>query len=185
MAEPGDDLATLSVPTEEAPAQGAAPPQVPSAPEKSTQSVPQTRSANVNQTLLPSVQHLVHLYDLKDASTLIEGTGPKGRLLKGDVMAYIATQGLQKTKKTPLPPIASTALPTPPSAPSTSATLPMIFQLPTKEHLPEFLNHVLQTLQPLYMSRPVFVADKTGTRWRPLASTVKVCAFMLPFSIVH
>lgn len=179
LAEPGDDLATLSMPAEEVPAQREAPPPVSTTPpplRQSTtqQSVPETRSANVNHTLLPSVQHLVHLYSLKDAATSIRGTGPKGRLLKGDVMAHIATQGLEKPKRAPLPPVASAASPSPPSTPITSVSLPFTFQLPTKEQLPAFLDHLLQTLRPLYTARPVFIVDNKGTYWRPLGGSAKV-----------
>lgn len=47
--------------------------------------------ANNSQFLLPSVKSLLHdnHIDLKDALTNIKASGPNGRILKGDVMAYL------------------------------------------------------------------------------------------------
>ncbi|RMZ69774.1 pyruvate dehydrogenase x component [Pyrenophora seminiperda CCB06] len=108
-ADPGDDLSTLSIPAEEttttpkkeaeAPKQSAdssvpkserttaaaAPP----AP-KSSSSSNNAKPTKQTYPLYPSVQHLLTLHNLPPSTAdQIPSTGPNGRLLKGDVLAYI------------------------------------------------------------------------------------------------
>jgi hypothetical protein len=105
-AEPGDDISSLELPTEdkantpnEEPKQGSSP-----APEKeATQSPPKPASSGSpkatggkaqKQTypLYPSVQHLLKVNGLpKEDADKIPATGPNGRLLKGDVLAYLGS----------------------------------------------------------------------------------------------
>ncbi|EGV62704.1 pyridoxine biosynthesis protein [Yamadazyma tenuis] len=103
LAEPNDDLATLEKPpAEEEPTREAITPEAskpsPSksepAPAKSAP-VPSSGSvitkANPNQKLFPSVELLLHKHHIspEDAFAKIEASGPNGRLLKGDVLAYL------------------------------------------------------------------------------------------------
>ena len=113
IAEPGDDLSSLEIPEEEA---SAAPPKKevskPSTSEKSEseQKAPPTskptdpaladqgskpksgKPKKQTYPLLPSVEHLIHENGL-DASAVDKMTpsGPNGRLLKGDVLAYLGS----------------------------------------------------------------------------------------------
>jgi pyruvate/2-oxoglutarate dehydrogenase complex dihydrolipoamide acyltransferase (E2) component len=107
-AEPGDDLSTLEIPAEESPA----PKKEAEAPKESKQepaSVPKEertsappaksdaskkassgKASKQTYPLYPSVQHLLEVNGLpKEEADKIPATGPGGRLLKGDVLAYI------------------------------------------------------------------------------------------------
>ncbi|OHF02710.1 biotin-requiring enzyme [Colletotrichum orchidophilum] len=108
IAEPGDDLSSLEVPAEESntSSKPAATPEK-EAPknasaERSTAAPAQQKGGAAKTSgskareqrypLLPSVQALVNGHGLdKDAVSKIEPTGPNGRLLKGDVLAYLGT----------------------------------------------------------------------------------------------
>ncbi|KAI0887379.1 pyruvate dehydrogenase protein x component [Annulohypoxylon maeteangense] len=102
VAEPGDDLSTLEIPADEKPAQkdakkeepssqkasqGSAPEKQPSGPKKTGQKAPPQK-----YPLYPSVEHLIKEHKL-DESVISEimPTGPAGRLLKGDVLAYLGS----------------------------------------------------------------------------------------------
>ncbi|KAI5801206.1 hypothetical protein EDC01DRAFT_512755 [Geopyxis carbonaria] len=94
IAEPGDDLATLAMPAEgAAEAQGkkqpepeaAAPPKKTEAPAASG---PKKSYTDRPQHPSPSVMHLLRAHNISDAAS-IAGTGPKGRLLKGDILAHL------------------------------------------------------------------------------------------------
>lgn len=106
-AEPGDDLSSLEIPAQDSPApkkQAEAPKEQPkqSAPvpkEERTSAPPAKSNASkpsagkpTKQTypLYPSVQHLLQVNGLpKEEADKIPATGPNGRLLKGDVLAYL------------------------------------------------------------------------------------------------
>ena len=96
-AEPGDDLSTLEIPAEEnspAPKESAPVPK-----EEHTSASPAKKSSSgggggkaTKQTypLYPSVQHLLQVNGLPmSEADKIPATGPNGRLLKGDVLAYV------------------------------------------------------------------------------------------------
>lgn len=98
MAEPDDDLATLEMPdlgeetVEAAPA--AQPTSSQSAESKSGASASSGANsveASASQTFLPSVELLLQSHGIARADALakIRATGPHGRILKGDVMAYL------------------------------------------------------------------------------------------------
>lgn len=115
LAEPGDDLATLEKPKEEQSSNKEQPKEEKSekksstaaqssqAKDTKTQSEPSSskseknkksgifKSANPNQKLFPSVELLLHENEIsvEDALEKIPASGPKGRLLKGDVLAYL------------------------------------------------------------------------------------------------
>ncbi|WBW73091.1 pyruvate dehydrogenase protein x component, Pdx1 [Schizosaccharomyces osmophilus] len=83
LAEEGDDLSKIKLP------------EVSSTPEKVTNLKPSlepssssSSSSSQNTPLLPSVAHLLHLHKIQDPS-VIAATGPRGRLLKGDVLAFV------------------------------------------------------------------------------------------------
>ncbi|KAH6878156.1 hypothetical protein BKA58DRAFT_417740 [Alternaria rosae] len=107
-AEPGDDLSTLEIPAEEshAPKKEAEAPKeskkepAPVPKEERTSAPPAKSDASKKaisgkaskQTypLYPSVQHLLEVNGLpKEEADKIPATGPGGRLLKGDVLAYV------------------------------------------------------------------------------------------------
>lgn len=106
FAEEGDDLATLEKPKDDqAPSSSAST----SAPEPEQPAKKETKkevkeeststssnkdvfnTANPNQKLSPAVELLLHEHHIskEDAFSKIEASGPKGRILKGDVLAYL------------------------------------------------------------------------------------------------
>lgn len=95
IAEPGDDLSTLEVPADEAPK--SAKPSEPKAeaekpapaPEKKRVEAKGGEQREVRYPLLPSVQALVSQHGLEAEVGKITPTGPGGRLLKGDILAYV------------------------------------------------------------------------------------------------
>ncbi|KAF2399467.1 hypothetical protein EJ06DRAFT_478260 [Trichodelitschia bisporula] len=104
LAEPGDDLSTLSIPeedttptaSEDAPKEVAkSEPSPPKSDSTSSQpSKPKSSSAssdpkrqNPKYPLYPSVSALLHEHDLSASD--IPASGPGGRLLKGDVLAFL------------------------------------------------------------------------------------------------
>ncbi|KAL1897714.1 pyridoxine biosynthesis protein [Sporothrix stenoceras] len=113
LAEADDDISTLEMPADETPvkeapaekesAPAAASPKAESTPstDKSTSSSPPTSSTSSSSKkgpaapqkwpLYPSVQHLIKQSGLDPAAVVgdMTPTGPGGRLLKGDVLAYL------------------------------------------------------------------------------------------------
>ncbi|RPB04827.1 hypothetical protein L873DRAFT_1798646 [Choiromyces venosus 120613-1] len=113
LAEPGDDLASLEIPPEEkkdtksdsgasatkqqveeksskkdtrSPREGGRPSVVKS----SAKSTPDTARTRKAYTPSPSVAHLIREHGIAEGDvSAISATGPKGRLLKGDVLAYL------------------------------------------------------------------------------------------------
>ncbi|KAM0436919.1 hypothetical protein ACHAPT_002632 [Fusarium lateritium] len=96
IAEASDDISSLEIPADEQP-KAQAPKETTTAPaeskpaEKKTAPKPTgTGSYEHKYPLLPSVGHLVKEKGLgEDDVRKIKGTGPHGRLLKGDVLAYL------------------------------------------------------------------------------------------------
>ncbi|KAF2021955.1 hypothetical protein BU24DRAFT_430435 [Aaosphaeria arxii CBS 175.79] len=107
-ADPGDDLSSLEIPAEDTSApKKDAPKEAPkqesqSAPKQETTSKPAQSSSSTGASksggkaqkqtypLYPSVQHLLKENGLpKEEADKIPATGPNGRLLKGDVLAYL------------------------------------------------------------------------------------------------
>ncbi|GMF01152.1 unnamed protein product [[Candida] boidinii] len=111
LAEPTDDLTTLKlpeVPAEAEPAAAAAAPTPvpePEAPKETSDSKSSTPStstkADAKQTLFPSVEILLEENGIshEDALTKISATGPAGRILKGDVLAYLGKISVESNKK--------------------------------------------------------------------------------------
>ncbi len=115
LAEEGDDISNVEVPKEEeaAPAPKSASPEGSSNqadvtsdksdPEPSTQtaastgkaapSTPDSSSSNAHHEfkgpLFPSVQRLIAENDIQDAENKIKGTGVRGMITKGDVLAFL------------------------------------------------------------------------------------------------
>lgn len=104
IAEEGDDISSLEIPADEGPKQASAP----KAPEKSSQPEPvpqEERTASEPAThgakgsgkaqkqtypLFPSIIQLLHENGIDESKVHeIPATGPKGRLLKGDVLVYL------------------------------------------------------------------------------------------------
>ncbi|KAF2856815.1 hypothetical protein T440DRAFT_463038 [Plenodomus tracheiphilus IPT5] len=111
-AESGDDVSSLSIPAEDKPASKeaeSAKEQPKEEPKQESKSVPKEERTSSppaksdaskkvsggkvsKQTypLYPSVQHLLELNGLpKEEADKIPATGPNGRLLKGDILAYV------------------------------------------------------------------------------------------------
>ncbi|KAL6403972.1 pyruvate dehydrogenase E2 component (dihydrolipoamide acetyltransferase) [Ilyonectria robusta] len=97
IAEAGDDVNSVEIPA----APVGAPKETPAAPSASESKPTETKTApkpvangtyEHNYPLLPSVGHLIKEKGIsKDDVTKIKGTGPNGRLLKGDVLAYLGS----------------------------------------------------------------------------------------------
>lgn len=97
IAEPGDDISSLEVPADEAP-KSAKPSEPKAAAEEPKAPAPEQKRGGasgsgeqreVRYPLLPSVQSLVSQHGLEAEVSKITPTGPGGRLLKGDVLAYV------------------------------------------------------------------------------------------------
>ncbi|KAH7065322.1 hypothetical protein B0J12DRAFT_31147 [Macrophomina phaseolina] len=99
LAEPGDDLNSLEIPAEDKPQQQATAPKQsqpaeapkPSAPAPANKSAasPPGKAMKQKYPLYPSVINALHANGLsKEDADKIPATGPSGRLLKGDVLAY-------------------------------------------------------------------------------------------------
>jgi hypothetical protein len=107
VAEPGDDLATLEVPADEQAQQQQQQSSAPAAAAKDASAqaegpkgdgdaaAPRASSGDAyvhKKPLLPSTEHLVKQKGLSDEDvSKIKPTGPNGRLLKGDVLAYLGS----------------------------------------------------------------------------------------------
>ncbi|KAI0023270.1 hypothetical protein F4780DRAFT_104918 [Xylariomycetidae sp. FL0641] len=106
LAEPGDDISSLEIPPDEKPApkeakkEEAAPEKeskqaAPKQPKKSGEKAPPQK-----YPLYPSVQHLVKEHKLDEAAiSEMTPTGPGGRLLKGDVLAYLGNVSASRPKE--------------------------------------------------------------------------------------
>ncbi|KAL7920503.1 hypothetical protein ACQKWADRAFT_298206 [Trichoderma austrokoningii] len=100
LADAGDDISTLELPADEQPKASSQPAAAPSSqqgepkaaaePAKKPESAAASGTYEHSYPLLPSVGLLVHEHGLsKEDVSKIKGTGPSGRLLKGDVLAFI------------------------------------------------------------------------------------------------
>jgi pyruvate/2-oxoglutarate dehydrogenase complex dihydrolipoamide acyltransferase (E2) component len=109
LAEPGDDISSLEIPSEESkPPQKqatkeeepksetsgpseAAPPKTSEAPESpSSPKLPCGRGQNTKYPFYPAVTALIHENHISESDIpKIPATGPNGRLLKGDVLSYL------------------------------------------------------------------------------------------------
>lgn len=109
LAERGDDLSSLEIPPEDdvgpgtqsvdtqsakqdttSPPPGDRPTQVESSAKSTPEMSHKHPALKTPHTVSPSVAHLLHTHGIsKDDISLISTTGPKGRLLKGDVLAFL------------------------------------------------------------------------------------------------
>ncbi|OWB57708.1 hypothetical protein B5S28_g3674 [[Candida] boidinii] len=112
LAEPTDDLATLKLPEVPAETESATaaptptPAPEPEAPKdtsesKSSSSTSTSTTADPKQTLFPSVEILLEENGIshEDALAKISATGPAGRILKGDVLAYLGKISVESNKQ--------------------------------------------------------------------------------------
>lgn len=90
MVEPGEDPAEVEMPAMDAPAAAAAA-LAPAAaqPAASAPASAVASGATSQDTLLPAVKNLIAMHHLDPA--VIPATGPKGHLLKGDVLRFLET----------------------------------------------------------------------------------------------
>ncbi|PHH72821.1 hypothetical protein CDD82_5789 [Ophiocordyceps australis] len=101
LAEPGDDLAALQLPSEEPRAQPSKARDASPEPKTEETESPAARQSHdgdgqathpLRRPLMPSVEFLVHEHRIAPADVArIKPTGPGGRLLKGDVLAYLGS----------------------------------------------------------------------------------------------
>lgn len=103
LAEAGDDIKTLGIPKDEQPQQSSGSSSPPPAKEdagskdekSASKPAPRAASNEVHEQkypLMPSVETLIHQNGLdKDDVSKIKPTGPNGRLLKGDVLAFLGS----------------------------------------------------------------------------------------------
>ena len=104
LAEEGDDISSLEIPPDESPKPQASESKAPQSPDSPAQSPPASSSTPTptpksksggkapeqKYPLYPSVQHIMKENGLdKSAVRDMTPTGPNGRLLKGDVLAYL------------------------------------------------------------------------------------------------
>lgn len=100
FAEAGDDIKTLEIPKDDQQAQqssadsASSAPKENAAPEKQAKPTPSASGETHQQRypLMPAVEHLVKQNSLsKEDVSKIKPSGPSGRLLKGDVLAYLGS----------------------------------------------------------------------------------------------
>ncbi|KAI1467243.1 uncharacterized protein F4812DRAFT_431834 [Daldinia caldariorum] len=102
LAEAGDDINSLEIPADEQPAQKEAKKEEPERKQESQSAAPEKKTSEPKKTgekappqkypLYPSVEHLIKVHKLDESAVgEITPTGPAGRLLKGDVLAYIGS----------------------------------------------------------------------------------------------
>jgi Biotin-requiring enzyme/e3 binding domain len=108
IAEPGDDISSLKIPTEEsspAPKEDASKPKPEKASESKSEAAPPKSSPADSSAakssklaekqtypLLPSVSHLIHEHGFEQADVdKMTPSGPNNRLIKGDVLAYVGS----------------------------------------------------------------------------------------------
>lgn len=99
LADAGDDISALELPADEQPKTSSQPAAAPASQQEEAKAAgkpakrPESAASGTYEhsyPLLPSVGLLVHEHGLsKEDVSKIKGTGPSGRLLKGDVLAYI------------------------------------------------------------------------------------------------
>ncbi|KAL6810937.1 hypothetical protein GGI42DRAFT_203374 [Trichoderma sp. SZMC 28013] len=111
LADAGDDISALELPADEQPQQSAQSTSQPAAPasreEPKSAAKPSARPESAasgtyehNYPLLPSVGLLVHEHGIsKEDLSKIKGTGPSGRLLKGDVLAFVGAINADRPAK--------------------------------------------------------------------------------------
>ncbi|KAL7809932.1 hypothetical protein V8C26DRAFT_410885 [Trichoderma gracile] len=184
LAEAGDDISTLELPADEQPKQAAqstsnsaapAPREEPKAASKPAAKSEAAASGTYdhNYPLLPSVGLLVHEHGIsKEDLSKIKGTGPNGRLLKGDVLAYVGaidaerpaavSSHLSKLAHLDLSNIKvaeKKAAPAPKAPEAAASKAPEAAPKPEKVlvQLPVSLDHVLELQQRLHSSADVLV----------------------------
>jgi pyruvate/2-oxoglutarate dehydrogenase complex dihydrolipoamide acyltransferase (E2) component len=103
LAEEGDDISSIEMPSEEEDSNAAASSKETAekpkdeATQETEKSTNHKVSINADVTLSPSVLRLLHEHGISDPKT-ITATGPQGRLLKGDVLVHVGTVKSQMIK---------------------------------------------------------------------------------------
>ncbi|KAF9418275.1 pyruvate dehydrogenase complex dihydrolipoamide acetyltransferase component (E2) [Podila epigama] len=122
LAEEGDDLSKIEIPkkteAKAAPAKDEKKKEETPAPKKESTHVPKTADTPSSKLLSPAVAHLLLQHNITDV-TKIPSTGPKGRVLKGDVLAFL---GKIKARPAPEPTIPQPKTLPPAAKPSPAAS---------------------------------------------------------------
>ncbi|KAL1918672.1 uncharacterized protein VTP21DRAFT_2694 [Calcarisporiella thermophila] len=170
LAEEGDDIANIDVTkyiTSDSTSTPSSSQPEPPKPEKPSSTRPSTAAASspkAPKPLSPAVAHLISLHHIEDPSQ-IPTTGPNGRILKGDVLAFLGKidkdapktvasfktdpipKDIQVAKKEPAPP-----QPTGPSASYTDVPLSKM-----RSVIAERLTAAKSTIPHSYVSREITV----------------------------
>ncbi|KAJ1909080.1 hypothetical protein IWQ60_011368 [Tieghemiomyces parasiticus] len=161
LAEEGDDLSNLEIPdlsgeesgasTAKADQESAARP-AETAPTSDPKSAASTQKANLDLPLSPAVGHLLELYELKPAQ-IGQASGPKGRLLKGDVLRYLATQNITKPPSKQAPTPVTSGKSSGPAQSSTAAGSPAKSSTPAAAHGASYTDIPLSNMRRIIASR--------------------------------
>ncbi|KAI1300743.1 hypothetical protein EDD11_005944 [Mortierella claussenii] len=152
LAEEGDDLSKVEVPKKAAPKAEAAPTKEekdePAVKQQEPQHPQQTASTPSSKLLSPAVAHLLLQNHIKDV-TKIPSTGPKGRVLKGDVLAFL---GKIKARPAPEPTIPQPKT-LPPAAKSAPASADASKKAPTPAPGSAFTENPITNMRKVIASR--------------------------------
>ncbi|KAJ4860375.1 biotin-requiring enzyme domain-containing protein [Trichoderma breve] len=178
LADAGDDISTLELPADEQPQQSAQSTSQSSAPapreEPKSAAKPSAKPESAasgtyehNYPLLPSVGLLVHEHGIsKEDLSKIKGTGPSGRLLKGDVsshfskLAHLDLSNIKVAeKKAPAPKASEAASKAPKAAPKEEKVL---VQLPISLESVVQLQRRLQDSADVSVSTATFISKATA-----------------------
>ncbi|KAF4991896.1 hypothetical protein FGRMN_7544 [Fusarium graminum] len=186
IAEAGDDINSLEIPADEqakeqpkeqssaqTPKESTAPSQ--SKPTEKTAKLPGNDTYEHKYPLLPSVGHLIKEKGLsKDDVAKIKGTGPHGRLVKGDILAHIGSinpeipaaneSNFNNLFRLDLSNIKVSTKPAPPSKPveemkSEAAKAPVVEDLEVS--IPITLNKVIEVQKRIHETLGVFLPIST------------------------
>ncbi|KAF4969777.1 hypothetical protein FSARC_3053 [Fusarium sarcochroum] len=187
IAEAGDDINSLEVPADEAKEQpkeqsSAQAPKESTAPSESQPAEKKSAKPTGNDTyehkypLLPSVGHLIKEKGISEADvTKIKGTGPHGRLLKGDILAYLGSinpetpaaneVNFNNLFRLDLSNIKVAEKPAPPTQPADAATEALAPKTPVIENLeisiPVSLTKVIEVQNRIHDTLGVFLPIST------------------------
>ncbi|KAF9356262.1 hypothetical protein BGX34_010017 [Mortierella sp. NVP85] len=148
LAEEGDDLSKIEIPKSNAAPKSEE--KQTQAPKQEPQHQQQTASTPSSKLLSPAVAHLLLQHHITDV-TKIPSTGPKGRVLKGDVLAFL---GKIKARPAPEPTIPQPkTLPPPSKAASAPSKAPSSASTPAATPESSFTDSPASNMRKVIASR--------------------------------